>query len=48
MFGGNGPGDTGAGAEQGHNSPLAWIAGHRGKVEYDLALLLNGEKVFGS
>ncbi|KAF2203488.1 hypothetical protein GQ43DRAFT_469973 [Delitschia confertaspora ATCC 74209] len=26
-------------------SPLAWIVGHEGKVPYNLALLLNGEKV---
>ncbi|KAF2266468.1 hypothetical protein CC78DRAFT_491794 [Lojkania enalia] len=26
-------------------SPLAWIVGHKGKVPYNLALLLNGEKV---
>ncbi|KAH7128439.1 hypothetical protein B0J11DRAFT_270921 [Dendryphion nanum] len=26
-------------------SPLAWIVGHKGKVPYNLTLLLNGEKV---
>ncbi|KAF2469870.1 uncharacterized protein BDR25DRAFT_343534 [Lindgomyces ingoldianus] len=25
--------------------PLAWVVGHRGKVPYNLAMLLNGEKV---
>jgi hypothetical protein len=25
--------------------PLAWIVGHKGKVPYNLAMLLNGEKV---
>lgn len=27
------------------NSPLAWIVGHKGKVPYNLTMLLNGEKV---
>ncbi|KAF2194500.1 hypothetical protein K469DRAFT_705961 [Zopfia rhizophila CBS 207.26] len=26
-------------------SPMAWVVGHRGKVPYNLAMLLNGEKV---
>lgn len=25
-------------------SPMAWVVGHRGKVEYNLTMLLNGEK----
>ncbi|KAF2797162.1 hypothetical protein K505DRAFT_270083 [Melanomma pulvis-pyrius CBS 109.77] len=29
----------------GQHSPLAWVIGHRGKIPYNLALLLNGEKV---
>jgi hypothetical protein len=28
-----------------HTEPLAWIVGHKGKVPYNLAMLLNGEKV---
>lgn len=47
MFGGS-AGDTGAGAIQGQHSPVAWIAGHRAKVEYNLAMLLSGEQVRGS
>lgn len=27
------------------NGPLAWVVGHKGKVEYNLTMLLNGEKV---
>jgi hypothetical protein len=27
------------------DQPLAWIVGHKGKVPYNLAMLLNGEKV---
>jgi hypothetical protein len=27
------------------NSPLAWVVGHKGKVEYSLTMLLNGERV---
>jgi hypothetical protein len=27
------------------NGPLAWVVGHKGKVEYSLTMLLNGEKV---
>jgi hypothetical protein len=46
MFGGSASGD--AGATLGHHSPLAWIAGHRAKVEYNLAMLLSGEQVRGS
>jgi hypothetical protein len=30
---------------QAQDNPLAWVVGHRGKVPYNLALLLNGEKV---
>jgi hypothetical protein len=30
---------------QAHDNPLAWVVGHRGKVPYNLALLLNGERV---
>lgn len=29
----------------GGSSPLAWIVGHKGKVPYNLTMLLNGEKV---
>lgn len=29
----------------GGNNPLAWIVGHKGKVSYNLTMLLNGEKV---
>jgi hypothetical protein len=47
MFGGS-AGDTGAGATQGQHSPVAWIAGHRVKVEYNLGMLLSGEQVRGS
>jgi len=31
--------------DDGHDRPHAWVIGHRGKVPYNLALLLNGEKV---
>lgn len=31
--------------QHGHNSPLAWIVGHKGKVPYNLTMLLNGEQV---
>jgi hypothetical protein len=46
LFGGSLPGDqsTGSGS-QAQDSPLAWIVGHKGKVPYNLAMLLNGEKV---
>jgi hypothetical protein len=27
------------------SGPLAWVVGHKGKVEYNLTMLLNGEKV---
>lgn len=27
------------------NCPLAWVVGHKGKVEYSLTMLLNGERV---
>lgn len=27
------------------NGPLAWVVGHKGKVEYNLTMLLNGERV---
>ncbi|KAF1947419.1 hypothetical protein EJ02DRAFT_449594 [Clathrospora elynae] len=45
MFGGGSGDDTTAGAQQGQDCPLAWIVGHKGKVPYNLAVLLNGEKV---
>lgn len=44
LFGGSQGGNeplTGAAAA----SPLAWIVGHKGKVPYNLTMLLNGEKV---
>jgi hypothetical protein len=34
-----------AGATPAQDKPLAWIVGHKGKVPYNLAMLLNGEKV---
>jgi hypothetical protein len=38
--------DEGTGSvTQTQESPLAWIVGHKGKVPYNLAMLLNGEKV---
>jgi hypothetical protein len=43
MFGGAPAGDEGAGNTA--NSPLAWIAGHKGKVAYNLAYLTSGEQV---
>jgi len=46
LFGGSQAGDEFAGGvPQAHDSPLAWIAGHKGKVPYNLAMLLNGERV---
>jgi hypothetical protein len=33
------------GAAPAQDKPLAWIVGHKGKVPYNLAMLLNGEKV---
>ncbi|UPX16418.1 uncharacterized protein EKO05_0006818 [Ascochyta rabiei] len=47
LFGGNNSSLTDvsrAGAGGGGN-PLAWIVGHKGKVPYNLTMLLNGEKV---
>jgi hypothetical protein len=46
LFGGSQVGDglTG-GASQAQGSPNAWIVGHKGKVPYNMANLLNGEKV---
>ncbi|KAL1598707.1 hypothetical protein SLS60_007847 [Paraconiothyrium brasiliense] len=32
-------------AQHSKNSPLAWVVGHKGKVEYSLTMLLNGERV---
>jgi hypothetical protein len=43
LFGGSQSTDGAAGAQD--NEPLAWIVGHKGKVPYNLALLLSGEKV---
>lgn len=37
--------DVSRGGAAGGNSPLAWIVGHKGKVPYNLTMLLNGEKV---
>jgi hypothetical protein len=38
--------DDGTGnVTQTQDNPLAWIVGHKGKVPYNLAMLLNGEKV---
>ncbi|KAH7407075.1 hypothetical protein DE146DRAFT_607964 [Phaeosphaeria sp. MPI-PUGE-AT-0046c] len=48
LFGGSQMGDglTGGGsAPAAQDSPHAWIVGHKGKVPYNLAMLLNGEKV---
>ncbi|KAH8708442.1 hypothetical protein GQ44DRAFT_691027 [Phaeosphaeriaceae sp. PMI808] len=42
LFGGSQTGEEVNGV---HNSPLAWIVGHKGKVPYNLAMLLTGEKV---
>jgi hypothetical protein len=50
LFGGSQMGDglTGGGsAPAAQDSPHAWIVGHKGKVPYNLAMLLNGEKVSG-
>jgi hypothetical protein len=46
LFGGSLAGDQSTGSvSQAQDSPLAWIVGHKGKVPYNLAMLLNGEKV---
>lgn len=46
LFGGSQGGDESPGAiTRAQDSPLAWIVGHKGKVPYNLAMLLNGEKV---
>ena len=46
LFGGSQAGDEATGGiPQAQTNPLAWIVGHKGKVPYNLAMLLNGEKV---
>ena len=47
LFGGGSPDLSGApaGAVGAQERPHAWIVGHKGKVPYNLAMLLNGEKV---
>jgi hypothetical protein len=46
MFGGsNGSTADLSSAGAAGGNPLAWIVGHRGKVPYNLTMLLNGEKV---
>jgi hypothetical protein len=37
--------DVSRGGAADGSSPLAWIVGHKGKVPYNLTMLLNGEKV---
>jgi hypothetical protein len=44
MFGGS-QGSDGVIPDAAHAKPLAWIVGHQGKVPYNLAMLVNGEKV---
>ncbi|KAH7389785.1 hypothetical protein BKA66DRAFT_413950 [Pyrenochaeta sp. MPI-SDFR-AT-0127] len=44
LFGGS-QGSDGSAPGAGHSRPLAWIVGHKGKVPYNLTMLLNGEKV---
>lgn len=44
LFGGGGSSDERM-AEFGGESPLAWVVGHKGKLSYNLTMLLNGEKV---
>lgn len=44
LFGGNNSSMTDI-SRGGDDSPLAWIVGHKGKVPYNLTMLLNGEKV---
>lgn len=47
LFGGGSPDLSGApaGASGAQERPHAWIVGHKGKVPYNLAMLLNGERV---
>lgn len=45
LFGGSNGSSLDLGRAGGANSPLAWIVGHKGKVPYNLTMLLNGEKV---
>jgi|TARA_R110002003_G_scaffold2062_5_gene23956 hypothetical protein len=46
LFGGSQAGDEAPGGiSNAQHKPLAWIVGHKGKVPYNLAMLLNGEKV---
>lgn len=42
LFGGGQSTDGASGVQ---DEPLAWIVGHKGKVPYNLAMLLSGEKV---
>lgn len=44
LFGGS-QADLVGGATAASDQPLAWIVGHKGKVPYNLAMLLGGEKV---
>lgn len=37
--------EPGQSQSQSQSSPLAWIVGHKGKLPYNLTMLLNGEKV---
>lgn len=45
LFGGSNGSSTDLSRAGGANNPLAWIVGHKGKVPYNLTMLLNGEKV---
>ncbi|KAH7081094.1 hypothetical protein FB567DRAFT_501373 [Paraphoma chrysanthemicola] len=46
LFGGSQAGDeVPGGISNAQPGPLAWVVGHKGKVPYNLAMLLNGEKV---
>lgn len=47
LFGGNNSSmtDVSRADATGGSNPLAWIVGHKGKVPYNLTMLLNGEKV---
>jgi len=45
LFGGGESSDERLHDTTGQNDPLAWVVGHKGKVPYNLTMLLNGEKV---
>ncbi|KAH6644649.1 hypothetical protein C7974DRAFT_384033 [Boeremia exigua] len=45
LFGGNNSSLTDVSRSAANDNPLAWIIGHKGKVPYNLTMLLNGEKV---